>query len=197
MPIEFSYPDGATPLTAEEIAELIPSQLATRAQLNEWEHLGIREADEWAFSRKHKNLLSTDFMCALHKRMLGDTWGWAGRIRLIELNLGFVAPEYIRPALLDLCNDVEAQIQHHAFSVPEIAARFHHRLVHIHPFVNGNGRFGRLMTDLLLVQNGLERFDWRVDEPTARSRYLESLRAADRRDQDYRPLFDFLKIAAG
>jgi fido (protein-threonine AMPylation protein) len=35
------------------------------------------------------------------------------------------------------------------YPLDEIAARFHHRLVAIHPFPNGKGRHGRLMADLL------------------------------------------------
>jgi fido (protein-threonine AMPylation protein) len=38
--------------------------------------------------------------------------------------------------------------------------RFHHRLVLIHPFPNGNGRHARLMADLLVIQLGRERFTW-------------------------------------
>ena len=32
--------------------------------------------------------------------------------------------------------------------------RFHHRLVAIHPFPNGNGRHARLMADLLVMRSG-------------------------------------------
>lgn len=36
----------------------------------------------------------------------------------------------------------------------ELAALAHHRLVHIHPFVDGNGRTARLLMNLLLMQQG-------------------------------------------
>jgi Fic family protein len=43
------------------------------------------------------------------------------------------------------------------YEVDEIAARFHHRLVWIPAYPNGNGRHARLATDLLLV--GREGFE--------------------------------------
>ena len=78
----------------------------------------------------------------------------------------------------------------------EIAARFHHRLVAIHPFPNGNGRHSRLMTDLLLIKAGLEPFTWGADDLVAagavRTRYIDALRQADKRN--YSLLMDFVRI---
>ena len=66
----------------------------------------------------------------------------------------------------------------------ELAVRFHHQLVAIHPFPNGNGRHARLMADLLVQRLGMPRFSWGsvslVDTGEVRSAYLEALRAADR-----------------
>lgn len=193
--IVFHYPIGATPLDRDEAEGLIPAHLTTQAQLNEWELRNILDAEEWAFSRKQKNLLSIDFMRSLHKRMLGDTWRWAGRIRWSEKTIG-VAPENIAPGLTNLCADVEAQIQHKSWKPREIAARFHHRLTYIHPFPNGNGRFARTMADLLLTQLNEQRFDWGATlsgaDEEVRAHYIDALRAAD--GHDVRALLEFLKV---
>ena len=81
----------------------------------------------------------------------------------------------------------------------EIAARFHHRLTQIHPFRNGNGRHARLMTDLLLRENGVEPFDWGNADLVApgdvRDRYISALRAADARDPSL--LFRFVRSGGG
>ncbi len=73
--------------------------------------------------------------------------------------------------------------------------RFHHRLVLIHPFPNGNGRISRLAADVLIVQLGGERFTWGsgnlVAIPELRRRYLDALRAADR--GDVAPLLAFAR----
>jgi len=153
------YSDGATPLDPDEVAGLIPAHISNQGQLNEWEQANITEGEQWAFGRRHTNILSREFMQALHKRMFRDTWRWAGEIRKTEKNLG-IAPQNIYVELKKLHDDVELQLVCKDWEIDEIAARFHHRLVSIHPFPNGNGRFSRTMTDLLLVQNGRERFTW-------------------------------------
>lgn len=68
-----------------------------------------------------------------------------------------------------------------------LAARFHHALVLIHPFPNGNGRHSRLMADALLKQLGQPIFSWGsganlVNANAVRARYLGALRAADQGD---------------
>jgi Fic-DOC domain mobile mystery protein B len=108
--------------------------------------------------------------------MLGDVWRWAGRFRTSERNIGI---DYwqIPIALRQLLDDTKAWIEYHTYPPDEIALRFHHRLVQIHPFPNGNGRHSRFMADLLAIQLGRERFSWgreRLrDAGAARERYIE------------------------
>lgn len=197
MGIRFAYPPGATPLDPDEAMRLVPRHISTQGQLNEWEHQNILEGQEWAFSRRRENLLTIEFMQSLHKRMFGNTWQWAGVPRTTEKNIG-VAPEFISVRLQELCDDVASQLEYRSFPIREIAARFHHRLVHIHPFPNGNGRFARVMTDLLLVENDERPFTWGEDDLVAagevRDRYIAALREADARN--YQPLFEFVRTQA-
>jgi Fic-DOC domain mobile mystery protein B len=192
--IELEYPPGATPLDPDEAAGLIPSHIATQEQLNEWELANILEGEQWAFARKHKRLIESDFVRGLHKRMFGDTWRWAGTFRDSGKNIG-LDPADIQSALRNLCEDVKVQLKHESYPLDEIAARFSHRLVWIHPFANGNGRLSRTMADVLLVQYGASRFSWGagnlVTDGEVRQRYLHALRAADARD--YRPLLAFVR----
>jgi len=195
MAISLDYPPGATPLDPDEAAGLIPSHIATHGQLNEWELVNILEGERWAFSRKHGNLLSVEFVRRLHKQMFGNTWRWAGTFRSTEKNIG-IDPARIQPALLDLFKDAQSQLEHKSYPLDEIAVRFSHRLVSIHPFANGNGRLSRTMADLLLAQQSAGRFSWGagtnlVEGGDARQAYLDALRAADAKD--YRPLVAFVR----
>jgi len=117
--------------------------------------------------------------------MLGDVWRWAGKFRTSERNLG-IAHHEIPVALRQLVYDVRAWIEHTAYAPDEIAVRFHHRLVHIHAFPNGNGRHARLMADLLIMRLGRERFSWGSaslqDAGATRRRYIAALQAADKHD---------------
>ncbi len=185
--------DAATPLTPEEMRDLIPSHIAYRRELNEAEQENILRAQGWALGRR-RVLLSEKFVRGLHRQMLGEVWRWAGRFRTSERNIGI---DYwdIPVALRQLLEDAKGWMEYNTYRSDEIAVRFHHRLVQIHPFPNGNGRHSRLMADLLVMQLGLERFSWGReslrDPGVARKRYIDALRAAD--NHDIVPLLAFAR----
>ena len=185
--------DAATPLTPEEREGLIPSYITLRRELNEAEQANIVEAEEWAYSRK-RDVLSEQFIKSLHKRMFGRVWRWAGDFRQTERNIG-VDPFRIAIDLRNLLDDCRYWIEHETYPPDEIAARFHHRLVYIHPFPNGNGRHARLAIDLLLVKLGRPRFSWGrvnlVNAGETRQTYVAALRAAD--NHDIGPLLQFVR----
>ena len=193
--MEFNYPEGATPLDPNEIEGLLLTHITTRSELDRWEHDNMNEALAWLEQRKPKDILNESFMKLLHKRMFGNVWKWAGKLRITEKNLGI--PFYqISIEVKKLCDDVEYWIENKTFPDDEIAARFHHRLVFIHLFPNGNGRHARLIADILL-ENVLAKppFTWGSGNLAAtgldRKKYIESLIAADR--EDYRLLMDFVR----
>jgi Fic-DOC domain mobile mystery protein B len=158
-PLEEEQDDASTPLTAEEREGLIPSFITLRHELNEAEQSNILAAEEWVFVRRRDALALLDerFLNELHRRMLGRVWRWAGQYRRSAKNIGIDAYR-IPQELRQLIDDCRYWVEHNTFDPDEIAARFHHRLVSIHPFPNGNGRHARLATDLLLVALGRPRF---------------------------------------
>lgn len=174
--------DGSTPLTEEERELLIPSYITLRHELNEAEQSNILDAEEWAFLRK-RDILSERFLDNLHKRMFGRVWRWAGEHRQSNKNLGIEAYR-VPTELYQLLEDCSYWIDNATYEVDEIAARFHHRLVWIHAYPNGNGRHARLATDLLLVGLGHKPFSWGrvnlVDAGKTRNQYIAALRAADK-----------------
>jgi Fic-DOC domain mobile mystery protein B len=186
--------DASTPLTPEEREALIPSYITQRRELNEVEQVGIADADRWAFARRRGDTLSEDFLCELHKRMFAGVWKWAGQFRTTPRNIGVDAWN-IGPMLRQLLDDVRYWVEHQTYAPDEIAVRFHHRLVWIHPFPNGNGRLSRLAADLLIVQLGGDRFSWGSGNLVAiadlRKRYVDALRAAD--GQVIEPLIAFAR----
>lgn len=100
--------------------------------------------------------------------------------------------------LHDLVQDIRVQYDASSRNPKEldvIATRFHHRLVWIHPWPNGNGRHARLATDLLLAYWGRPPFTWGnadlVARGSARMKYLSALRDAD--IGNYEPLLEFVR----
>ena len=184
MPFDFDYPPGATPLDADELASLIPGHITTQSELNEWEQLDIVQGENWA-RKQRKEILNVAFLRQLHQKMFGETWKWAGEFRKTDKNIGIDWLQ-ISVELKKLLDDTHYQIEHTSYPPDEIAVRFHHRLVLIHPFPNGNGRHARLMADLLVERLGQPRFTWGrrslVDANDTRKDYIAALQDADRRD---------------
>jgi Fic-DOC domain mobile mystery protein B len=134
------------------------------------------------------------FLDNLHKRMFGNVWRWAGGHRRSGKNVGVDAYR-IPQEMQRLIDDCRYWIDHHTFETDEIAVRFHHRLVWIHPYPNGNGCHGRLATDLLLVALGGDPFSWGsqnlIDPGETRARYIAALRDADK--HEFRSLIAFVR----
>lgn len=187
--------DGNTPLSPEELADLIPN-LATKEELNEWERENILLAREWATADRSKpeEMATDQYIRKLHRKMFDQTWKWAGQYRVTEKNIGVPVPE-IRERLMELLGDVRYWIEKSTHSPDEIAVRFHHRLVFIHSFPNGNGRHARLMADALVMKLGHPSFTWGsanlAGEGEARKQYLDTIRAADK--GDIQPLLMFAR----
>ncbi len=173
--------NNTTPLTSEECEGLIPSHITLRRELNELEQQNILVADLWAFTR-NRDPLNESFASGLHRRMFKDVWRWAGTYRGSNKNIG-VDRNQIKLRLYEAFDNAKYWIEHKTFPPDEIAVRLHHTLVFIHPFPNGNGRWSRLMADIIAVRLGRPRFTWgRNALRTAaenRKAYIEALKAAD------------------
>lgn len=192
----FGAPDDATPLDAGECEGLLQSWIATRADLNEAEQAGIDAGVAWAHRRRRRDLLTEDFVRALHRQMFGEVWAWAGTYRRTARNIDIDAWR-IGGEVAQLLGDARFWVEHRTYPPDEIAVRLHHRLVAIHPFPNGNGRHARLLADLLVQQLGNAPFSWGgqglADIGEKRRRYIEALRSADQ--HDIAPLLAFARSA--
>lgn len=192
----FQEPDDATPLEPEERPGLKQSWITSRRDLNEAEQENIVKGAAWGRGRRQKNkdLLTDDFAKTLHMRMFGDVWDWAGTYRLTERNIGIEAHR-IPNDIVMMFDDVRYWVDHDTYPPDELAVRFHHRLVSIHPFPNGNGRHSRLMADLLIERLGAQSFTWGGstlhDVGELRATYVAALRAAD--DHDIQSLLAFAR----
>ena len=184
--------DAATPLTREESQGLLLSYISLRSELNAAEQENIAEASERA--RRRKFVLDETYLNRLHGEMFGRVWDWAGRFRTTDKNLG-VPHHRVATDFRQLLDDCRYHLENKTYPPDELAARFHHRLVFVHPYPNGNGRHARLATDLLLESLDHKAFTWGsasgIDGRTTRQRYVDALKAAD--GHDYRPLFAFVR----
>ncbi len=186
-------PDGATPLAPEERQGLLPAQVTHRHELNELEQQNIAKALLWAIARNH-NPLAEPFVRGLHRRMFDDVWRWAGTYRLTNKNIGC---DYwlVQERLYQLIANTQYWVDNKTYGHDEIAVRYAHGLVQIHPFPNGNGRWSRLMGDVLARRLGEAAFSWGgnalADASQTRKAYIAALKKAD--DNEIAPLLAFAR----
>ena len=187
----FEQPPNATPLGPDEIANLRVAAVS-RAQLNELESDNVARSRRWAM-KSRKDCFTPVFLIGLHSRMFSTVWRWAGRFRTHEVNIGNTKPHEIEVAVHQAFDDAKAWIEYKTYEPAEFALRLHHRLVLIHPFVNGNGRSTRLIADVACKRLGAKPFSWGAVSLTetseARTAYVAALKAAD--DHDLAPLIAF------
>jgi Fic-DOC domain mobile mystery protein B len=181
--------DGQTPLDPDEAAQLLRPAVTTRGELDIVEQENIANATQWAFARKRSpaTVIDEPFLRRLHRRMFGDVWRWAGTYRHTPRNIG-VEAWMNQQEIGGLIGDVRFWVANGIYARDELCVRFHHRLVSIHPFPNGNGRHARLAADVLCVSLDGQPLSWGrgldLEAGVLRARYIGALRAADAGELD-------------
>ena len=183
--MKFHYPPGATPINQDEIEGLL-LPIHTQEELNFAEKRAILECIPWAKSNSklREELLTISGLKLLHQKMFSPVWSWAGERRKSEKNIG-VPPHQLEVKLQELCDNSQFRISRISdYEWPNFAAHFHHALVFIHFFVNGNGRHARLATELLALKLNHQVPFWGsddLDDPSLmRTEYIKSLKEADK-----------------
>ena len=189
----FDTSEGNTPIDEDEALGLRLTWVRTRGDLNEAEAANILDARRAIRSPALDDLLDDLWLRQLHHRMFGDVWDCAGSYRLSERNIGIDWVE-IPAAVRNLVQDARAWTG--GAEQQMAVARFHHRLVAIHPFPNGNGRHSRAAADYLSNALGIPPPTWGArtytDTAELRAAYVAALRTADRDPNDLEPLVDFM-----
>jgi Fic-DOC domain mobile mystery protein B len=194
--MELVFPDGGTPLDPDELEGLKIRTIASRTELDRYEQENILEALGWLETGRTGDILTEEFVRKLHRKMFGKVWKWAGTYRTSGKNIG-VPVGHIHEELAKLLGDARFWVDERPMPDDEIGAVFHYRFEFVHPFPNGNGRHGRLLTDLLMERElGAERFTWGGGDlsrnDSIRERYIEAIRAVDR-SNDFGPLLEFAR----
>jgi len=192
----FEPVEGATPI--EDASDLIPTHITTRAELNEWEAANILKAARRYLARKKPPLITLEWLKKVHRAMFDETWQWAGVLRKKNINLG-ADWHQIQDELKRLADDIKYWNEDNNLNLLERSIRLHHRLVKIHPFVNGNGRHARLVADIFLSAHNEKLPEWPeaglIERTDVRKRYIQALQAADK--GDYGPLEKFTRELIG
>jgi len=186
--------DGQTPLA--DSSGLILAHIFTQEALDRAEFANVNKIlPKYILKKPADRTAPFNFrwFLWLHEEMFGEVWEWAGKLRRHALNLG-VEPEKIASEL----HAVQAglhQWEENKTDAFEIAVRLHYRLVWIHPFAGGNGRWARMAANIYLRKKDLPLILWPEDRITiqgvVREAYIVALRKADGGDMG--PLIDLHK----
>ncbi len=191
MSLFFKTRDGQTPIDLSIIKDLKYKHVNDMSELYELESENIAEAIVWCQSTEKDHLDYTVWI-ELHKHMLKDVWKFAGSLRTIELaNTDFHAPFNVRPALRELEQDLKTWIEFKTYPPKEMMAMFHEKLLTIHPFRDGNGRWSRVLTEFVCSRLEIEVPTWGSrsipEDKARRDQYIEAIKIA-RNELNYEKL---------
>jgi Fic-DOC domain mobile mystery protein B len=189
-------PYGSTPL--DDYSGLRLSHISSLKELYEAEFLNITVAtSNFLLKQIPLNvLMERNYLYKVHKIMFSKVWDWAGKKRTSSKSVG-VDKIYIDIELAKFIKDFDYW-ELSKMDPVEVSARIHQKLVYIHPFENGNGRWARLVTNVYLKQKINKIIFWPEQElfinNVFRNEYIQALQRADRSDyQDLKKIhFDLI-----
>lgn len=169
---EFSYDcnalEGST-LNQEEVRQVLKGEVIPGHTLSEHVHV-VGTRDAWNYILEcvdDKKPLSQNVIRTIHSLTMMDTPEEKGKYRKVKVRIKGAesSPVYLdlmEPRINDLLN-VNTQRKKVMHPIERIA-RFHLEFEGIHPFSSGNGRVGRILLNLELMQNGYPPIDIRTDQ---------------------------------
>ena len=138
--------------------------------------------------------ISERLIRTLHQLIMQKTdKEWAGVYRNSNVIIG--GADHVPPDALEVSQKMREFIDwikknKNKLHIIELSALLHHKLVHIHPFFDGNGRTSRIIMNLILMQNG---FPLVIILKNDRKKYYSTLDQADK--QNYKPFVLFIAQA--
>jgi cell filamentation protein len=132
-------------------------------------------------------------LCNMHRRWLDGIYQWAGNYRQVNIGKGgfqFALAHTIPTLMTELEAEQLGKYTPCMFENRDDAARalseVHVELMLIHPFREGNGRLGRMLSTLMALQAGLPVLDFSDFNGERRDEYFAAVRAG--LDRDYNPM---------
>ena len=161
--VEHTYNSNAiegNTLTLQETALVLQGITIDRKPLKDHlEAVGYKEAFQYVeeLAKQDKPLTAFEIK-SIHSLVLADRPEDKGTFRRVNVRIAGamtepVQPYLIEPKIEELLEDYKNWTK--TMHIVERVALFHLRFESIHPFIDGNGRTGRLLMNLQLIKEGL------------------------------------------
>jgi Fic family protein len=200
--IEMTYNSNAiegNTLTLKETYWVIQQGITVKGKSlkDHMEAKNHKEALDWLYEmieHDSRQTISENLIRSMHALVIRDIdRNIAGQYRNVDVFI--TGTEHKPPSAMDVPFKMRELVEwarknYGKMNIIEFAAIFHHKFVNIHPFQDGNGRTGRLLMNIFLMQYG---FPLTIIQKNDRQKYYRVLAAAD--NGNYKPLVLFVAQA--
>jgi len=196
---EFTYGSNAiegSTLTLDETNQVLFEGISPKGKplVQVQEAKNHKEAYDFILHNKRKKL-DTKFLCELQRIVVKETRkDGIGELRTVNVRVG----THVAPPFYSVPRKLTALVKWFNSNVGEynpvvVSAYFHAVFEEIHPFVDGNGRSGRLLLNLMLQEKGFPPLIIFFEQ---RQAYYNALEKA-RKEKDLLPLIKVMKKGYG
>jgi cell filamentation protein len=164
--------------------------------INEFEAKGITLAELFVFGLESDTSISSKLILEIHSIAFSELYDWAGKWRTTDVIVGeFIPPKphtllQLMYQFIDNLNFKISNSQNFQEHV-ETLTYAHYEFVRIHPFVNGNGRTGRILMNLVALKLGYKPIELYRREGNNRKTYIDAMKFADK--SDFEPLAKLIR----
>ncbi|MFH0772634.1 MAG: Fic family protein [Candidatus Omnitrophota bacterium] len=174
--------------------------IKNKLDMDKIEAVALKQTEDLLFNTyDREDKFSAVDLCKIHKIWLGNIYEWAGKYRNIDLakgNFRFAHAKY----LPELMREFEQEFlfkntpcyKMSAEELIEALAKVHAEFILIHPFCEGNGRLGRLLSTIMAVQAALPPLTFKIIEGAKRKQYIAAVQAS--LNKNYEPMKEIFRL---
>jgi len=170
--------------------------LTDKNLINEYEAKGIAAAELFVFGLESDLPVSAQLLLEIHRISFEALYDWAGKWRTTQVMVGGLTPPeptQILQLMYQFIDNLNFKIVNAASPEEhlECLTFAHYEFVRIHPFINGNGRTGRIIMNLVALKFGYQPLELYHREGNSRKIYIEAMKSADK--GNFEPLMTLIR----